>query len=146
MPSAFHFDPNRCTGCQACELACSIENDLGPDRSWREVVTFNDASAPGIPRFHLSLACNHCSEPACLLGCPAAAYRKDGEQLAEWIRKSINYSDNDIGDPVMDPLFDVALEDPQWKNLMQALGKSPAQLDSVEFDVVIPDSQVAGAT
>ena len=74
------------------------------------------------------------------------AYRKDGEQLAEWIRKSINYSDNDIGDPVMDPLFDVALEDPQWKNLMQALGKSPAQLDSVEFDVVIPDSQVAGAT
>jgi Fe-S-cluster-containing dehydrogenase component len=77
MPAAFLFDPNRCTGCQACELACSIENDLGPDRSWREVVTFNDASAPGIPRFHLSLACNHCAEPACMYSCPALAYDRD---------------------------------------------------------------------
>ncbi len=77
MPAAFLFDPNRCTGCQACELACSIENDLGPDRSWREVVTFNDASMPGIPRFHLSLACNHCAEPACMYSCPALAYDRD---------------------------------------------------------------------
>jgi len=78
MPSAFVFDPNRCTGCQACELACSIENDLGADRSWREVVTFNDAAVPGVPRFHLSLACNHCAEPACMYSCPALAYRRDG--------------------------------------------------------------------
>jgi TolB-like protein/Tfp pilus assembly protein PilF len=66
------------------------------------------------------------------------AFRKDGERLDEWVRKSINYKDNDIGDPVMDPLFDVALDDPLWKNLMQALGKSPAQLDSIRFDVVVP--------
>ncbi|MDP2471041.1 MAG: DmsC/YnfH family molybdoenzyme membrane anchor subunit [Candidatus Palauibacterales bacterium] len=77
MPPAFVFDPNRCTGCQACELACSIENDLGLDRSWREVVTFNDVAIPGIPRFHLSLACNHCSEPACMHSCPALAYSRD---------------------------------------------------------------------
>lgn len=77
MPPAFLFDPNRCTGCQACELACSIENDLGPDLSWREVITFNDASIPGIPRFHLSLACNHCAEPACMFSCPALAYSRD---------------------------------------------------------------------
>jgi TolB-like protein/tetratricopeptide (TPR) repeat protein len=67
------------------------------------------------------------------------AYRGDGERLSEWIMKSINFKDNDIGDPVMDPLFDVALEDPLWKNLMQALGKSPAQLDSIQFDVVVPE-------
>lgn len=73
------------------------------------------------------------------------AYRKDGERISEWIQKTINFRDNDIGDPVMDPLFDVALEDPLWKNLMQALGKSPAQLDSIQFDVVVPDSRnVAG--
>jgi DMSO reductase iron-sulfur subunit len=77
MPSAFHFDPNRCTGCQACELACSIENDLGPDRSWREVVTFNASAIPGVPRFHLSLACNHCTHPACMHSCPALAYSRD---------------------------------------------------------------------
>ncbi|MCK5489102.1 MAG: 4Fe-4S binding protein, partial [Gemmatimonadetes bacterium] len=82
MPSAFVFDPNRCTGCQACELACSIENELGPDRSWREVVTFNDASVPGVPRFHLSLACNHCAEPACMHSCPALAYEREASSGA----------------------------------------------------------------
>ena len=82
MPSAFVFDPNRCTGCQACELACSIENELGPDRSWREVVTFNDASVPGVPRFHLSLACNHCAEPACMHSCPALAYDREASNGA----------------------------------------------------------------
>lgn len=82
MPSAFVFDPNRCTGCQACELACSIENDLGTDRSWREVVTFNDAAVAGVSRFHLSLACNHCAEPACMYSCPALAYERDGSSGA----------------------------------------------------------------
>ncbi len=77
MRSAFVFDPDRCTGCQACELACSIENDLGPERTWREVITFNSDSIPSIPRFHLSLACNHCAEPACMHACPALAYSHD---------------------------------------------------------------------
>lgn len=79
MPLAFVFDPNRCTGCQACELACSIENELGPDRSWRGVVTFNQEALPGIPLFHLSLACNHCAEPTCMHSCPALAYHRDEE-------------------------------------------------------------------
>lgn len=70
------------------------------------------------------------------------AYRKDGERTAEWVGKAINHKDNDIGDPAMDPLFDFVLEDPLWKNLMYALGKSKAQLDSIRFDVVIPDSEM----
>ena len=73
---AFLFDLNKCTGCQACELACSIENDLG-ETSWRQVVTLNEAHHPGVPTMHLSLACNHCEEPPCMEHCPALAYRKD---------------------------------------------------------------------
>jgi TolB-like protein/TolA-binding protein len=68
------------------------------------------------------------------------AYRKDGERLEEWIRNTINYKDNNIGDPVMDPFFSFVLEDPKWQTLMQALGKSPAQLDSIEFDVDVPET------
>ena len=88
MLSAFLFDPDRCTGCQACELACSIENDLGTDRSWREVVTFNDAAIPGVHRFHLSLACNHCAEPACMHSCPALAYSREASTGAVLIDPS----------------------------------------------------------
>lgn len=68
------------------------------------------------------------------------AYRKDGERLEEWIRNTINYKDNDIGDPVMDPFFSFVLDDPKWQTLMQALGKSPAQLDSIQFDVDVPET------
>lgn len=77
MRNAFVFDVNRCTGCQACQLACTIENGLQPDRSWRAINTFNEPRYPGIPLFHLSLACNHCAEPACMAACPALAYSVD---------------------------------------------------------------------
>lgn len=77
MPNSFLFDPNRCTGCQACRVACGIENGLPPELSWRRIETFNDRHQPGVPLFHLSLACNHCSEPACMYACPASAYHRD---------------------------------------------------------------------
>lgn len=89
MRGAFVFDPNRCTGCQACELACSIENQLGPDRSWRSVLTFNQRALPGVPLFHLSLACNHCEEPACMHSCPALAYERDAATGAVLIRTEL---------------------------------------------------------
>ncbi len=74
--SAFFFDANRCTGCQACELACSIENEL-EGFSWRQVVTLNESHHPSVPTIHLSVACNHCDEPPCMHHCPALAYSKD---------------------------------------------------------------------
>jgi len=77
MPNSFVFDPNRCTGCHACRVACTIENGLSPERSWRRIETFNARHHPGVPLFHLSLACNHCAEAACMHACPALAYRRD---------------------------------------------------------------------
>jgi Fe-S-cluster-containing dehydrogenase component/DMSO reductase anchor subunit len=77
MPTSFVFDTNKCTGCQACRLACTIENGLDLDRSWRSVFTFNARRDPAAPVFHLSLACNHCADPACMGACPALAYSKD---------------------------------------------------------------------
>jgi Fe-S-cluster-containing dehydrogenase component len=73
----FLLDLNRCTGCHACRLACSIENGLGEGKSWRKIFTFNPQRIPDVPGFHLSLACQHCAEPACMTGCPALAYSKD---------------------------------------------------------------------
>lgn len=75
--SGFLFDPNRCTGCAACSLACSTENALGWGASWRQIVSFNPERRPGLPSFHLSLACNHCDDAPCVAHCPTGAMRRD---------------------------------------------------------------------
>lgn len=75
---AFIFETDRCTACEACRIACGIENGGGHDVGWRKVTTFNPARHPDLPTKHLSLACNHCDTAACMLGCPANAYRRDG--------------------------------------------------------------------
>ncbi len=73
----FILDINRCTGCNACQLACTLENQLDFETSWRQIVTFNPDLMPNISVFHLSLACNHCADPDCLKYCPTLAYYKD---------------------------------------------------------------------
>lgn len=74
---SFIFDLNRCTGCGACIIACSVENTGKQERNWRQIYTFNETRHPALPLFSLSMACNHCVAPACLKNCPASAYTKD---------------------------------------------------------------------
>lgn len=74
---AFVFDLGACTGCEACGVACAVENDLAWGESWRQVVSFNPRHLPAAPSFHLSLACNHCRDAPCMHHCPALAYTKD---------------------------------------------------------------------
>lgn len=73
----FQLDLNLCTGCGACVVACTIENQLPWGSSWRWVDTFNEERLPGIPVHHLSLACNHCADAPCMEACPAVAYHRD---------------------------------------------------------------------
>jgi DMSO reductase iron-sulfur subunit len=73
----FTFDLDKCVGCQACQIACSIENDLGYDFSWRAINTYNPEQVDALPHYHLSLACNHCREAICLYQCPAKAISKN---------------------------------------------------------------------
>lgn len=77
MSFQFTFDLNRCTGCQACVVGCWMENHAQQAVNWRQVHTFNAQRHPDLPLFHLSLACHHCEDPACLNNCPADAYTKD---------------------------------------------------------------------
>ena len=77
MTLGFVFDLNRCTGCQACVVACWMENRERQTQNWRQVHTFNALHHPDQPCFQLSLACHHCEHPACLEQCPAQAYTKD---------------------------------------------------------------------
>jgi Fe-S-cluster-containing dehydrogenase component/DMSO reductase anchor subunit len=77
MARGFVVDLNRCTGCQACVVACWMENRERQSLNWRKVHAYNAFRHPRLPVFHLSLACHHCERPACLAQCPAKAYAKD---------------------------------------------------------------------
>lgn len=77
MRKGFLFDLNKCVGCQACVVACQIENHGVSSEPWREIDTYNSFQHPALPMFHFSLACNHCQDPLCLIHCPARAYKKD---------------------------------------------------------------------
>lgn len=72
----FIFDKNKCVGCQACVVACMNENGFQENQAWRHIFTNNQAKTPGIPLFHISLACNHCDEAPCMKYCPALAYTR----------------------------------------------------------------------
>lgn len=72
----FGFDMNSCIGCHSCEVACAEQNGLPAGTVWRRVGEIEGGTHPTARRFHLSMSCNHCLEPACLEGCPTNAYVK----------------------------------------------------------------------
>ncbi len=72
----FGFDMNSCIGCHSCEVACAEQNGLPDGTVWRRVGEVEGGDHPTTRRFHLSMSCNQCIEPACLEGCPTNAYEK----------------------------------------------------------------------
>jgi DMSO reductase iron-sulfur subunit len=72
----FAFAMDSCIGCHSCEVACAEQNGLPPGTTWRRVGEIEGGNHPDTKRFHLSMSCNHCLEPACLDGCPTNAYEK----------------------------------------------------------------------
>jgi Fe-S-cluster-containing dehydrogenase component/DMSO reductase anchor subunit len=72
----FGFDMNACIGCHSCEVACAEQNGLPDGITWRRVGEIEGGDHPRTRRFHISMSCNQCLEPACLIGCPTNAYEK----------------------------------------------------------------------
>jgi len=86
---AMVIDLKRCIGCQACTVACSMENQvpLGDFRtivSQYDVVDANDSMGK-VESFTLPRLCNHCDDPPCVPVCPVQAtyQQKDGKVLID---------------------------------------------------------------
>src|SRR5262249_17576395 len=74
---AFEVDLQRCSGCKACVAACPSLNGLDDHETWRDVGLLVGGTAALPVLQHVTTACHHCLEPACLSACPVDAYEKD---------------------------------------------------------------------
>jgi formate dehydrogenase iron-sulfur subunit len=74
---AFEVDLDACSGCKACVTACHALNGLDEGETWRRVGLLVGTRGETPILQHVTAACHHCVDPACLAGCPAEAYEKD---------------------------------------------------------------------
>lgn len=74
---SFEVDLDACSGCQACVAACHNLNGLEENELWRKVGQLIGGSKELPILQHVTTACHHCVEPACMHGCPVEAYEKD---------------------------------------------------------------------
>lgn len=77
---AMLIDLRRCVGCQACTIACGIENGLPVHQHRTSVSDYEIATSMGSRRSLLPRLCNHCDRPSCTAACPTGATykRQDG--------------------------------------------------------------------
>lgn len=74
---AFRVDLDRCSGCKACVTACHSLNGLDEGETWREVGLLVGGTSQLPVMQHVTSACHHCLDPACLSACPVDAYEKN---------------------------------------------------------------------
>lgn len=81
----FHFDPDLCIKCHACEVACAIWHDIpAGEPGYRVVVETNEGEFPGQTRdfkAKITKGCDVCKNaggyPHCVATCPTQALTYD---------------------------------------------------------------------
>jgi Fe-S-cluster-containing dehydrogenase component/DMSO reductase anchor subunit len=74
---AFDVDLDRCSGCKACVTACHSLNGLDDSEAWRDVGLLVGGTSQNPVMQHVTTACHHCLDPACMTACPVDAYEKN---------------------------------------------------------------------
>lgn len=69
----FFYDPTRCIGCNACQMACKDKNNLEKGLFFRRVETIGFMRQGKMEYQHYSGSCSHCPDPACVKACPTGA-------------------------------------------------------------------------
>lgn len=83
---------DKCIGCTACMISCKSENNTAPVESqqpspggggtkatavnYRDVIWREVGAYPNVKREFITVSCNHCEKPACIVSCPVGAITK----------------------------------------------------------------------
>ncbi|MCD6264090.1 4Fe-4S dicluster domain-containing protein [Candidatus Bathyarchaeota archaeon] len=80
MQKVLIYDPDKCTGCRYCEIACAYYHfkTFNFERAHLHVI-FDEEK-----RAFEAIYCHHCDEPICAAACPSDAISKDEE--TGWVR------------------------------------------------------------
>jgi DMSO reductase iron-sulfur subunit len=74
MALGFWMNNKNCYGCKTCSIACKSEKQLNNGVLLRHVTEIKQDNPLAFA--FLSMACNHCDDPACMKNCPVGAYSK----------------------------------------------------------------------
>jgi TolB-like protein/cytochrome c-type biogenesis protein CcmH/NrfG len=66
------------------------------------------------------------------------AYRDEANRAFEWLEKAVEYRDTGLSEIVGKPEFRNIQADPRWLPFLESIGMSPAQLDEIKLEVVVP--------
>jgi len=85
------IDLDRCTGCQACVVACKQENnvpfstpeeaEMGRMIAWVQVLPTVEGEYPDVKMRFMPLLCQQCDHPPCTNVCPTGATYKNAEGI-----------------------------------------------------------------
>jgi len=85
------IDLDKCTGCQACVVACRQENNipfvgeenarLGRGKFWMNLIHEIKGNYPHVEMRFIPIPCMHCDKPPCTKVCPVAATYKNPEGI-----------------------------------------------------------------
>ncbi len=79
------IDPNKCTGCNACRIACQMQWSLEPEMNFNWLEEHMEGKYPDLKRVIVPVQCQHCHIPPCQTVCPTGATykREDGIVLID---------------------------------------------------------------